>query len=180
MARKWHVNGTICYNARKMAEEHLKILDLLGKYPSGTSMHELLKHISTPKRTLVRHLNELIQKGEILKDGRGRGTRYFAKKGLAPKVHPAIKISLSTEGETIQRYIQSPLTERTPVGYHREFLENYQPNNTFFLPEPLRLELQKIGKQPDGEQPAGSFARKILDRLLIDLSWNSSRLEGNT
>lgn len=27
---------------------------------------------------------------------------------------------------------------------------------------------------------AGTYARQILDRLLIDLSWNSSRLEGNT
>ena len=30
------------------------------------------------------------------------------------------------------------------------------------------------------ERPAGTYARNILDRLLIDLSWNSSRLEGNT
>ena len=28
--------------------------------------------------------------------------------------------------------------------------------------------------------PAGTHARRILDRMLIDLSWNSSRLEGNT
>ncbi len=30
------------------------------------------------------------------------------------------------------------------------------------------------------ERPAGTYARNILSRLLIDLSWNSSRLEGNT
>jgi hypothetical protein len=29
-------------------------------------------------------------------------------------------------------------------------------------------------------QPAGTYARQIPDRLLIDLAWNSSRLEGNT
>lgn len=40
--------------------------------------------------------------------------------------------------------------------------------------------MHEIGKQPDGNQPAGTFANKILSRLLIDLSWNSSRLEGNT
>jgi hypothetical protein len=28
--------------------------------------------------------------------------------------------------------------------------------------------------------PAGTHLRKVMDRLLIDLSWNSSRLEGNT
>ena len=29
-------------------------------------------------------------------------------------------------------------------------------------------------------EPAGTYARKLAGRLLIDLSWNSSRLEGNT
>jgi hypothetical protein len=29
-------------------------------------------------------------------------------------------------------------------------------------------------------QPAGTYAKQILNRLLIDLAWNSSRLEGNT
>ncbi len=30
-----------------------------------------------------------------------------------------------------------------------------------------------------GQQPAGTYARKVLEQLLIDLSWYSSRLEGN-
>ena len=33
---------------------------------------------------------------------------------------------------------------------------------------------------PHSEKIAGTYARKILNHLLIDLSWNSSRLEGNT
>ena len=37
-----------------------------------------------------------------------------------------------------------------------------------------------LGTPNHAEQAAGTYARKILDRLLIDLSWNSSRLEGNT
>ena len=28
--------------------------------------------------------------------------------------------------------------------------------------------------------PAGTYVKKIYKRLLLDLSWNSSRLEGNT
>ncbi len=40
--------------------------------------------------------------------------------------------------------------------------------------------LYELGRSPDGDRPAGTFARQILDRLLIDLSWASSRLEGNT
>jgi fido (protein-threonine AMPylation protein) len=37
-----------------------------------------------------------------------------------------------------------------------------------------------MGTSPEGERPAGTYARHIFNRLLIDLSWNSSRLEGNT
>ena len=37
----------------------------------------------------------------------------------------------------------------------------------------------ELGKT-DGNRPAGTYARQIYSRLLIDLSWNSSRLEGNT
>jgi Fic family protein len=38
----------------------------------------------------------------------------------------------------------------------------------------------ELGRSPDGERPAGTYVRQIFNRLLIDLSWNSSRLEGNT
>ncbi|KAG1244050.1 hypothetical protein G6F65_022025 [Rhizopus arrhizus] len=30
-----------------------------------------------------------------------------------------------------------------------------------------------------GQQPAGTYARRVLEPLLLDLSWSSSRLEGN-
>lgn len=49
-----------------------------------------------------------------------------------------------------------------------------------YLPPAMRRHLYELGRSPDGDRPAGTFARQILDRLLIDLSWASSRLEGNT
>jgi hypothetical protein len=66
------------------------------------------------------------------------------------------------------------------VGYDRELLETYRPNQTRYLPPEIREYLHTIGRSPDGERPAGTYARDILGRLLIDLSWASSRLEGNT
>jgi Fic family protein len=45
----------------------------------------------------------------------------------------------------------------------------------------VRARLAEIGAGPmNRPEPAGTYARQILNRLLIDLSWNSSRLEGNT
>jgi len=40
--------------------------------------------------------------------------------------------------------------------------------------------LFNLGAGVEKGRPAGTYARKIYQRLLIDLSWNSSRLEGNT
>ncbi|KPA98909.1 Fic family protein [Pseudomonas asplenii] len=37
-----------------------------------------------------------------------------------------------------------------------------------------------MGKTADLNEPAGTYSRAILNRLLIDLSWASSHLEGNT
>ena len=51
---------------------------------------------------------------------------------------------------------------------------------TWYLPAAVRERLLALGDSPDREHPAGTYARKLHERLLIDLSWNSSRLEGNT
>lgn len=67
-----------------------------------------------------------------------------------------------------------------PVGYQRDFLEACVPGETFYLPETLRDQLHEMGRTSDSERPAGTYARDILSRLLVDLSWASSRLEGNT
>ena len=60
------------------------------------------------------------------------------------------------------------------------FLEAYRLNVTAYLPAELRAQLHVLGQSPAAQTPAGNFARDILNRLLIDLSWASSRLEGNT
>jgi len=44
---------------------------------------------------------------------------------------------------------------------------------------PLAKTLHEQGRL-QGQQPAGTYARRVLEQLLIDLSWYSSRLEGNS
>ena len=84
------------------------------------------------------------------------------------------------EGARIRDKVSGPLMHRLPVGYHREFLESYQPGQTFYLSESLRNQLHDMGRTAANERPAGTYARDILGRLLVDLSWASSKLEGNT
>ncbi len=73
-----------------------------------------------------------------------------------------------------------PLRARRPVGYQSKFLSNYIPNKTSYLSKSEIEKLRILGQVEQQMRPAGTYARNILDRLLIDLSWNSSRLEGNT
>ena len=69
---------------------------------------------------------------------------------------------------------------RCAKGYNRAFLDSYRPNETYYLDQSLREELHLQGQAVSSQEPAGTYARHLANRLLIDLSWNSSRLEGNT
>ena len=66
------------------------------------------------------------------------------------------------------------------MGYQREFLDAYEPNRSAYLSAPLRRQLHNMGQTSPRPEAAGTYSRAILDRLLIDLSWASSHLEGNT
>jgi hypothetical protein len=80
----------------------------------------------------------------------------------------------------VRQLVRRPQTERTPVGYKREFLDEYIPNESNYLKPETIAYLTRIGATADSDRPAGTYARHILNRLLVDLSWASSRLEGNT
>jgi hypothetical protein len=145
------------------------------------------------RRTLQRRLGRLLQDGRINTEGesvalvykpapqstvvRGAGTPATASAGT-----PALGlyVPLSPDGASILDYVRLPLMHRRPVGYQREFLQAYEPGVTYYLPELIRAQLHEMGRTPIGELPAGTYAREILNRLLVDLSWASSRLEGNT
>lgn len=70
--------------------------------------------------------------------------------------------------------------QRDPVTYNETWLAEYQPNQTYYLNSNLRRQMEAQGQRVTDHEPAGTYARKIYNRLLIDLSYNSSRLEGNT
>jgi len=69
-----------------------------------------------------------------------------------------IYIPTSPEGEEIKTYVRQPIQGRKPVGYDRTLLEAYRPNETRYLPPEIREHLHNIGRSPDGERPAGTYA----------------------
>jgi len=164
----------------------------IARHPDGVGiddLHTVLADIVS-RRTLQRRVSELADQRKIASIGNGRSQRYRLPKiigaGVTEQAHAAdevdaeIYIPVSPESEGIRAYIRQPIQGRKPVGYGRELLETYRPNETAYLSPEIREHLHNIGRSPDGERPAGTYARDILGRLLIDLSWASSRLEGNT
>jgi Fic family protein len=152
------------------------LLEMIESFEQGANVENLLANNSNfSKRTLQRRLNELVKAGKLERQGAGPSSRYVV---VLPKQSSILQ--LSPTATRWRNEIRKPLHQRTPVGYNRAFLDQYQPNQSFYLPAPVRQELHKIGKISDQIMPAGTYARQIVNRLLIDLSWNSSRLEGNT
>ena len=137
------------------------------------------------RRAIQRALTNLIKNNTIQAQGQARSRVYIATPQI--QTHETIAnekvfntIPLSEDSINLLRQISKPIRARLPVGYNQDFLRSYDPNETSYLSTSLRADLNKEGRSEPIIRPAGTYARTILNRLLIDLSWNSSRLEGNT
>lgn len=139
-------------------------------------------NLDLDRRTLQRRLETLVKDGHVLRSGKGTATRYQSGGRLQAPVDSrlAIFVPVSTQGAKIQTYIRKPYHRRKIVGYEHGFLDNYRPNHTAHLSKTEKDHLHTIGTPNFAAQAAGAYAKNVLNRLLIDLSWNSSRLEGNT
>ncbi len=148
-------------------------------------MAELLAaHPGVARRTAQRWLGQWLDAGRIQAVGHRRGRRYFSADAMAPAKAPVEAfpegLPISPDSRDVLAYVEQPLSQRRPVGWQRELLADYEPNRSFYLPLPLRRQLHEMGRTAQAEAPAGTYSRAILGRLLIDLSWASSHLEGNT
>lgn len=106
-------------------------------------------------------------------DNRSIGTDKAGNKDIYEEIFTSLSLNAL-------KYLDKPVRSREKASYKREFLESYIPNETMYVPIKWRKRLAKAGERFDQELAAGTYARQICQRLLIDLSYNSSRLEGNT
>ena len=113
--------------------------------------------------TVWRALKRLVDEGKLEVTGKARATGYTL-------AGPAV----------VRSHLQTPYHRRKPATYQKESLDRYIPNQTFYIAERDRQRLREAGSPAPLPLPAGTYARRILERLLVDLSWASSRMEGNT
>lgn len=184
----------------KRERQRTRLLEIIASHPAGVGRETLAQEFAArfgtriEWRTLLRRLGDLATSGRITAEG--KGPRRVYRSAAAPAIasghggqEPAAPaelegeeeyVPLSEAGAEIRSLVRRPMSQREPVGYRIDFLEAYRPGSTWYLPAELRRTLRRMGTTADPERPAGTFARDVFDRLLIDLSWASSRLEGNT
>ena len=164
------------YKDKKMA-----VLHLLAQEKESISMPKLLDKLGSEytERSVRRWLSDMIIDGLIEKEGNKKGTKYRVIE--RPNHENEKKEScFGTESLKIIKQVRRPIYERHPIAYDDSWFDAYYPNVTYYTPLEFRIQLEKAGQRVKREDPAGTYAHQIFNRLLIDLSYNSSRLEGNT
>ncbi len=147
-----------------MAFTDQALLDYVAAHP-GAGREDIRRHIApdVSAPTIWRALKRLADEGKLEVSGRGRATGYSLAGAAVVRAH-----------------LQTPYNRRRPTTHNREFLDRYIPNRSFYLGAAERARLHETGRPEPQRLPAGPYARRILERLLVDLSWASSRMEGNT
>ncbi|MGA8669984.1 MAG: Fic family protein [Terracidiphilus sp.] len=180
---------------RRLREEELaQIVEIVRQSTDGARRSDIAKALKeVPQRTLQYWLKSLMEDGRLTQKGKGPAARYrlpaetTEQKEVAARQHSPREekpdeaiVPLSAESKKIREYLRPPSEARKAVGYNRKLLDSYRPNTSFYLSPEERTHLAEVGTTKSGADAAGTYAKQILTRLLIDLSWNSSRLEGNT
>ena len=167
------------------------IVQVVGQFPNGAAVSEVrgALDIELSRRTLQRRLARLVAAGRLETFGEGRAQRYRVTSSPVPdeasppatrETADDVVVPPSADAKGMQAEVQRPIRARQPVVCSPDLLASYQPNRTFYLDESTRCRLRELGQSPEGFQPASTHAKEPYPRWLVDLTWNSSRLEGNT
>lgn len=149
------------------------ILDFLGQ-KGKTNNQEILAELQNKgerisRETLVRELNALVKKNAVGKRGKGRGVTY-QKKGAHPLLLPL----------DVDAYLAKDVDTRAPKSIPFDF-ETFSKLEGVFTPyeiDDLRAENERYKKR--AEKLSSTLLQKELERITIELSWKSSKIEGNT
>lgn len=141
-----------------MTKAQQRIYDLLMEEEKDWTIEEILAVIPLDQSVIYRHLQSLIKVSKAKKVWYGK-----YKWILDPK-----------------EYLQKPYFERNPVAYNPEFLRSYIPNVSSFF----GVRQEQLREATADFTPLSTFDymknRRAIENLLIDLSYASSHLEGNT
>lgn len=162
------------------------VRNAIAQFKEGIGIDELEHVTEISRRKLQRRLKVLAEENLIDILGNSVARLYTIsgkKKTSAVRLidqEGGVEMPMSLEGSFVWLNVSKDITDKVPVSYNINLLQSYRPNVDSYLSGKDKEYLSEIGQTEQLNQPAGTYAKGILQRLLIDLSWNSSRLEGNT
>ncbi len=148
---------------RNLTPQERAVMEALLRSPGPVSQRELMSRMrdAPSQATMSRVMSGLIGRGLLIKEGETRGARF----SLTPNA----------------RRVATDPRRRTPIPYDPDRIGGYVPNETHWLPEKAAVRMRDAVEQAGGQRlDASTYSRAIAERFLIDLSWASSNLEGNT
>ncbi len=170
MIRLAHINDTIMQQLSQKQQKILSILAKNGKMQSSAIRDALSKEKeSVALVTVKRALSEMVGAGVIIEAGGGRSTIYEI--GVSGRLFTEINAKDYCTVEPDKRYGLSR--------YNFDLFPKI-PADIFYDKERERFEAAtKIYKQRS-QNVTPVTQNKELERLTIELSWKSSKIEGNT
>ena len=151
------------------------IVKVVSQFPEeGAGVDTIAKALagSLPRRTLQRRMALLVAQKRIIVEGRGRASRYLLPiKGTDISAEfPAVQgemqgeayLPISSAGEKIRQLVRQPIQNRHPVGYNRDFLDSYHPNDTFYLSSDIAWNLPEDALKPNQLRMLGIFRKIVL------------------
>ena len=149
------------------------ILDFVEQKKEATNQ-EILAELEKKgdlisRETLVRELNALVEREALVKTGKGRGVTYSVK-----SAHPLLAPL------DVEKYLAQEVDVRAPKPIQFNF-DIFSKMEGLFLPAEiaeLNTENEAYRKRVRVLSPA--LLAKEYERVTIELSWKSSKIEGNT
>lgn len=143
------------------------ILSYVASHP-GCARSQIRREVTPDASvsTVWRSLRRLVDAGKLEMVGEGRATGYRV-----------------LGREVVLAHLDVPANMRQPMPYRPGFAGAYIPNESRYLTVADRAELRKAGTpvlDPFLSAQGVTYARRVLEELEVDMSWASSRLEGNS
>ncbi|GFO57613.1 hypothetical protein GMSM_46200 [Geomonas sp. Red276] len=167
--------------------DFVEIEQTLQAFPDGADINELEEALRAGKwtltrRTLQRCLRELRDNNRIRVTGYSQRARRYFPLRASVKEQAARNRLPPPDADSGNRSSASLLLPRhAAVGFGRELLQSYRETGAY-LDNATRSHLHRLGAAHHATPPAptATLVDHILARLLVDLSWASSHLEGNS
>ncbi len=155
----------------KKQERQNKIISFIEE-KKEVSSSDILSFLSVniDRKTLQRDLKELEEKFLIFKKGLGRGTAY----SLSAHYEILKKVD-------VEEYFSTPYTERKVKESFNFDIFKILENDIFTNEEQVKLEnLQSKFIKNFSKYDSQTLINKEFERIMIEFSWKSSAIEGNT